>query len=91
MANSQKDTRKRLLQKSQALRMLLTSGVIRSADVYPLDTKYTGLRTNPSHTFAPEKLIYRKPIHAADHKHHMTLLAEWQTTFVDILREFGKR
>ena len=44
MANSQKDTRKRLLQKSQALRMLLTSGVIRSADVYPLDTKYTGLR-----------------------------------------------
>lgn len=71
--------------------MLLTSGVIRSADVDPPGMASTRSQTSPPRTLSPDKSVYAKLVHATDHKRHMGLLAQWHTTFVDILKEFGKR
>ena len=71
--------------------MLLTSGVIRSADIDPPGLETSRSQTSPTRSFSPGKSVYGKPIYATDHKRHMGLLAQWQTTFIDILKEFGKR
>ena len=91
MAISQKSIRNPSRQKAHALRMLLTSGVIRSAEVDPPCMEHVRAQTNPSRTLSPSKSVYAKLIHATDHKRHSGLFAQWHTTIVDILKEFGIR
>ena len=71
--------------------MLLTSGVIRSANMDPQGMAGTRSETSPPRRLSPSKSVYARLVHTTDHKRHMGLLAQWHTTFVDILKEFGKR
>ncbi len=48
-------------------------------------------QTTPTRTIYPGKSVYTKLVHATGHKRHVGLLAQWHTTFIDILKEFGKR
>ncbi|GAB1724885.1 MAG: hypothetical protein NTNFB01_37810 [Nitrospira sp.] len=91
MANAHRSIKSRTHQKSHALRMLLTSGVIRAADVDPPEISDARFQTSPTRTLFPSKSVHTKLIHTTGHKRHLGLLAHWHTTFVDILREFGKR
>lgn len=91
MANAHKLIKSRTHQKSHALRMLLTSGVIRGADVDPPGMADPRFQTSPPRTIYPDKSVYTKLIHTTGHNRHLGLLAQWHTTFVDILKEFGKR
>ena len=47
-------------------------------------------QTSPSRTIYPDKSVYTKLVHATSHKRHLRLLTQWHTTFIDILKEFGK-
>lgn len=91
MASAHKSIKARTHQKSHALRMLLTSGVIRGADVDPPGMSDSRFQTSPTRTIDPSKSVYTKLVHATGHKRHVGLLAQWHTTFLDILKEFGKR
>lgn len=91
MASSKKVIHKSSQQKAHALRMLLTSGVIRSAEIDPPGMGTSHAQMSPSRTLSPGRSVYGKRVHTTDHKRHMGLLAQWQTTFLDILKEFGKR
>jgi len=91
MASVLKSVKARTHQKSHALRMLLTSGVIRGADVDPPGMSDSQFQTSPTRTIYPGKPVYTKLVHATGHKRHVGLLAQWHTTFIDILKEFGKR
>lgn len=71
--------------------MLLTSGVIREANVDPPGMVDARFQTSPARTTYPNKSVYTKLVHTTGHKRHSGLLAQWHTTFVDILREFGRR
>ena len=46
---------------------------------------------SPLRPLSPSKSVYTRLIHTTDHTRHMSLLAQWHTTFLDILKEFGKR
>ena len=91
MASSQQVLRKRTRQKSHALRMLLTSGVIRSADVDPACMTTPRSQTGSPHILSPEKPGHARLIHTTNHLHRTDVLAHWHTTFIDILKEFGRR
>lgn len=91
MASSKKVIRKPSQQKAHALRMLLTSGVIRSAEIDPPGMRTSYAQMSPSRSLSPGKSVYGNPVHTTDHKRHMGLLAQWHTTLIDILKEFGKR
>ncbi len=90
MASSKKVIRKPSQQKTHALRMLLSSGVIRSAEIDPPDMGGTGLATRSPRPLSSTKSVYTKSVHTTDYNRHKNLLARWHTTFIDILREFGK-
>ncbi|MCE7976619.1 MAG: hypothetical protein DYH03_05570 [Nitrospira sp. NTP1] len=91
MASARKSIKTRTHQKSHALRMLLTSGVIRGADVDPPGMSDSRFQTSPTRTIYPNKSVHTKLVHTTGHKRHVGLLAQWHTTFIDILKEFGKR
>mgnify|MGYP001178203248 FL=1 len=90
MASSKKVIRKPSQQKTHALRMLLTSGVIRSAEIDPPDMGRTGSLTSSPRSLSSTKSVYTKSVHTPDHTGRKNLLARWHTTFIDILREFSK-
>lgn len=90
MASSKKVIRKPSQQKTHALRMLLTSGVIRSAEIDPPDMGRAGSLTSPPRALSSSKSVYTKSVHTTDHTSRKNLLARWHTTFIDILREFSK-
>lgn len=71
--------------------MLLTSGVIRGADVDPPGISDPRFQRNPTRIMYPGKTVYTKPVHATGHKGHLERFTQWHSTFVDILKEFGKR
>ena len=71
--------------------MLLTSGVIRCADSDPPGMAAARSQTSPTRTLSTNASVFAKLIHTTDHKRHMSLVAQWHTTFIDILKEFGKR
>jgi hypothetical protein len=71
--------------------MLVTSGVIRAADVDPPGMADPRFQTDPTRTIYPDKSVYTKLVHTTGHKRQLGLLAQCHTTFVEILREFGKR
>lgn len=91
MAAYRKNTPERIGRKSQALRMMWTSGVIRSAASDP------PCITNPQpmpcslRNLPREKFVYARPIHVVEHSHHTSMFAHWHTTFIDILKEFGRK
>src|SRR5687768_4247369 len=78
-------------QKSQALRMLLTSGVIRSAIVDPPSLANPRLQISSPRVLCPDKPVYARLPHATDHVRPINVLAHWCSAFVDILRTFGRR
>ena len=82
--------RTRSRQKSQALRMLLTSGVIRSAAVDPPRMAIPQPQIG-STRILPDKPGYARFVHTSQHAHRMGVLAQWHSIFVDILKEFGRR
>ncbi|MBS0171952.1 MAG: hypothetical protein JSR62_16520 [Nitrospira sp.] len=91
MANSHKSSRARTYQKSHALRMLLTSGVIRLADVDPPALGIPRSQVSPPNALPSRNAAQTRLIHATQYKRHQGLLAQWHSTFADILKEFGKR
>jgi hypothetical protein len=91
MAAHRKNTPERIRRKSKALRMMLTSGVIRSAACDPprmMNPQPTpcSLRNLPR-----GKFVDTQPIHVAEHSHHIGMFAHWHTTLMDILKEFGRK
>ena len=91
MASAHKVLCTRTRQKSHALRMLLTSGVIRSAAVDPPCMATSQPQIGSPRILSPQKPGYARLIHATDRAHRMGVLAHWHSTFVDILKEFGRR
>lgn len=90
MTSAHKSNRARTHQKSHALRMLLTSGVIRGADVDPPGMLDSRFQASPTRAIYPSKSVYPKLVHATVHTGHRRLFSQWHTTFIDILNEFGK-
>jgi hypothetical protein len=58
MASSKKVIRKSSQQKAHALRMLLTSGVIRSAEIDPPGMGTSHAQMSPSRTLSPGRSVY---------------------------------
>ena len=86
MASSQTFPRTHTRQKAQALRMLLTSGVIRSAAMDPPCIAISQTcATSPSISFQ------KKSRPARDYAHRIDLLEQWHEAFIDILKEFSRR
>lgn len=91
MASSHKSSRARTHQKSHALRMLLTSGVVRSANVDPPSMGIPRSQVSLPSPFPSRNVVHTKLVHTTQYKRQPGLFAQWQTTFADILKEFGKR
>ncbi|MBL8041698.1 MAG: hypothetical protein JNL86_02120 [Nitrospira sp.] len=91
MANSQKSSRTRNHQKSHALRMLLTSGVVRSADIDPPSMGIPRSQIRSPSPVPSRNAVQTRLIHMTHYKRHQGLLSQWQSTFADILKEFAKR
>ncbi len=91
MANAHHSLKSRTQQKSQALRMLLTSGVIRGANVDPPGISDPRFQRNPTRSIYTGRMVHANPVHATGHRRHLELFTQWHSTFVDILKEFGKR
>ena len=91
MGSAHKSLRTRNQQKSHALRMLLTSGVVRSADVDPPSLGIPRSQVSPPSPLPSRNVVHTRLIHTTQYKRHQGLFAQWQTTFADILKEFGKR
>lgn len=91
MAGSQKNSRARTHQKSHALRMLLTSGVVRSADVDPPSMGIPRSQVSIPSPLPSRNVVHTRLVHTTQYKRQQGLFAQWQTTFADILKEFGKR
>ncbi|MDR4472711.1 MAG: hypothetical protein MRJ92_08710 [Nitrospira sp.] len=73
------------------MRMLLTSGVVRSADVDPPSMGIPRSQVSITSPFPSRNGVHMRPVHTTQYKRRPGLFAQWQTTFADILREFGKR
>jgi len=91
MASAHKNSRARHHQKSHALRMLLTSGVVRSADVDPPTMGVPRSQVSPPNLIPSRNFVHTRLVHTTQYKRPQGLLAQWQTTFAEILKEFGKR
>lgn len=91
MASAHKNSRARTHQKSHALRMLLTSGVVRSADVDPPSMGIPRSQASLPSRLPSRNVIHTRLVHTTQHKRQYGLFAQWQNTFADILKEFGKR
>ena len=91
MASSQKVLRNRTSQKSHALRMLLTSGVIRSATIDPPCMASPQFQTGSPRLLSTERSWHSRLLHTTTHAHCMGVLSHWHTTFLDILNEFLRR
>ena len=68
--------RTRSRQKSQALRMLLTSGVIRSAAVDPPRMAIPQPQIGSPRILSPDKPGYARFVHTSQHAHRMSVLAQ---------------
>jgi len=91
MAITQKVLAKRTRQTTHALRMMLTSGVIRSATVDPPCMPAPQFQPGSSRILSPENSKCAGLVHTTDHTRHLGLLAYWQATCIDILKGFGRR
>ena len=91
MASSPKAPSSPTRQKSYALRMLLTSGVLRSAATDPPWMAALQPDVGSSRLFSSHNSVCAQVIHSTDRAHRMGVLGHWHDTFLDILKEFGKR
>lgn len=91
MAISPTVLRRRTRQKSKALLMLLTSGVIRSAAVDPPCMTAPRPQVGSPRVQSPDTPGYARLIYTTNHVYRMGLLTYWHNTFFDILKEFGRR
>ena len=91
MASSSKALSARTRQKSYALRMLLTSGVLRSAATDPPCMAALQPQVGSPRLLSSHNSVRGRVIHSTDRAHRMAVLANWHDTFLDILKEFGKR
>ena len=71
--------------------MLLTSGVIRSATVDPPYMATSQPQIGSQCILSPQNPGFAQLIHSTDRAHRMGVLAHCHNTFVDILKEFGRR
>ncbi len=72
---------KRTTLKTQALRMLMTSGVIRSASTEPpslVTERFSSRLVEAGHDTS------------SGHLHHGRVCAEWRSTVFDIVRDFSR-
>lgn len=91
MTSSPKALSARTRQKSYALRMLLTSGVLRSAATDPPCMAALQPQVGSPRLLTSHNSVCARVIHSTDRVHRMGVLANWHDTFLDILKEFWKR
>jgi hypothetical protein len=92
MAISPKSLQSRSRQKSYALRMLLTSGVLRSAATDPPCMAALRPQAGSPRVLSSHNPVSARVIHSsADRGHRIGVLTHWHDTFLDILKNFSKR
>ncbi len=91
MASSPKALSSRTRQKSYALRMLLTSGVLRSAATDPPCMAALPPQVDSPRLLSSHNSVRARMSHFTERAHRLGVLAHWHDTLLDILKEFGKR